>query len=219
MEELITLHYGNFTSLGQRARDFVWCTSCSNHIADRALRTHIFLDEMRRKHPDWASTHKQEWGLSLLECLLLNVASMQKKECWRHSQRSQAEETEETNPEHPSMRTLIGATDDAIIQMAEQVYQEKWALAPSMLSHHQHDDCMRELWQELSQHIARASLQGTSSLRRPSRSRRHSWGCSALQTCSPLQNHEKECCQMAEGRLSSKMIWITEMTIPIEGWE
>ena len=39
-----------------------------------------------------------------------------------HSQRSQAEENEEAAPEHPSMRVLLGTTDDVIIQVAEQVY-------------------------------------------------------------------------------------------------
>ena len=46
------------------------------------------------------------------------------------SQRSQAEETEEAFPENPSMRALLGATDDAIIQVDEQVYQGEWTLAP-----------------------------------------------------------------------------------------
>ena len=122
MEELITLHNGNFTILGERVRDFAQHTGCSNHIADRGLRTQIFLDEMRREHLGWTTAHKQKWGLFLLEHLLHNAASMQKKEHQRHTQRSQAEETEEVIPEHPSMRTLIGATDDAIIHVAKQVY-------------------------------------------------------------------------------------------------
>ena len=59
-----------------------------------------------------------------------------------------------------------------------------------MLSHHQYDECMRELWWELNRLMSRASLQGaqgiqrTLSSTRTSRSRRHSWGCSALQTQS-----------------------------------
>ena len=47
--------------------------------------------------------------------------------------------------EHLSMWTLIGATDEVIPQVAEQVYQGEWALAPNMLSHQQHDECLREL--------------------------------------------------------------------------
>ena len=56
----------------------------------------------------------------------------------------QAEETEEAAPEHHSMRSLLGTTDDAIIKVVKQVYQGEWTLAPSVLSHHQHDECMRE---------------------------------------------------------------------------
>ena len=49
------------------------------------------------------------------------------------------------SPKHPSVRTLIGAADEAILQVAEQVYQGEWIFSPHMLSHQQHDDCMREL--------------------------------------------------------------------------
>ena len=58
------------------------------------------------------------------------------------------------------MRALPGAMDDAIFQVAEQVYQGEWTLAPSMLSHHQYDECMRELQCELNKQMSRASLQG-----------------------------------------------------------
>ena len=61
-------------------------------------------------------------------------------------------------PEHPFMRALLGATDDAINQVAKQVYQGEWTLAPSMLSHHQHNDCTRELWQELKRCMTRDNL-------------------------------------------------------------
>ena len=145
MEELVTLHYGNFTILGERARDFTWCTSCSNGVAERTPRTQIFLAEMRTEHLGWTTALNQEWGLFLLECLLHNTTAMQKKEHLMCSLRSQAEETEEMAPEHPSMSTPIGATDDAIIPVAEEVYRGEWTLGPSVLSQHHHDDCMREL--------------------------------------------------------------------------
>ena len=115
---------------------------------------------------------------------------MKKKEHQRCSQRSQAEEAKEVASEHPSLKTLIGATDAAIIQVARQVYQGEWTLASSMFSHQQHDDCMRELQQEVTQCMARAGLQSATSLTRSSRSRRHSQGCSTLQT-HPLQNHRQ----------------------------
>ena len=101
---------------------FTHCTSCSNCIADRTLRSQIFLEELRIEHPGWTTAHQQEWGLFLLECLLHNAASMRKKECQRHSQRSQDEETKEAAPEHPSARALLGSMDDDIIQVPKQVY-------------------------------------------------------------------------------------------------
>ena len=123
MEELITLYYGNFTILGERVKDFVQHTGCSNCIADRTPWSQIFLDELKREHPGWITTNRQEWRLFLLEHLLHNVTSMREKEHQRCSQRQQAEEAKEAAPENPSVRTLIGAIDDAIFQVAEHVYQ------------------------------------------------------------------------------------------------
>ena len=65
---------------------------------------------------------------------------------------------------------------------------------------------------DLSRHVARAGLQGTSSLRRPSRSRRHSWSYSALWTlCGTMSKGGH---QTAEGRLSDRKIWTMENDIP-----
>ena len=50
IEELVTLHYGNFSILGEQAREFAQRTNCSNQ------------------------------GLFLLEHMLHNVATMQRKE-------------------------------------------------------------------------------------------------------------------------------------------
>ena len=110
---------------------------------------------------------------------------MKKKEHQMCFHGTQDEEMEEEAPEHLSVRVFLDAMDDPIIQVAKWVSQGEWTLAPSMLSHHQHNDCMRELCQELNRHMARASLQGTQGtqgalgLMRSSRSRRCSWGCSA----------------------------------------
>ena len=122
MEEFDTLYHGNFAILGERVKEFSKYTGCSNQVADRTLQGQIFLDELKRQHPDWTTTHKQEWGLFLLEYLLHNVASMKKKACKRHSQRLQADVGKEMAPEHPSVWTLIGSTDDSILQVAELVY-------------------------------------------------------------------------------------------------
>ena len=122
MEEWIILYYGNFAILGDRVREFAQHTGCSNHMADRTMRSQTFLNELRREHLGWTTTCRQEWRLFLLGCLLHSVASMKKKECQRCSQRSWGEETMEEAPEHPSMRTLLGAMDDAIIQVAKDIY-------------------------------------------------------------------------------------------------
>ena len=90
-------------------------------------------------------------------------------------------------PEHPSMWILIGSTDKAILQVAEQVYCGEWTLASSVLSCWQQDDCMRELQQELNRHMSRAGLQGAPGLAEPSRSRSHSCGCSTWQAHSPSE--------------------------------
>ena len=66
IEELITLQYGNFTFLRERAKDFPQHTSCSNCIADRALRTQIFLDKMRREHLGWATAPQARVGTLLI---------------------------------------------------------------------------------------------------------------------------------------------------------
>ena len=72
----------------------------------------------RLDHHPQARVETLPIGVSAPQCGL-----HEEEEHQRHSQRSQAEEAEEAAPEHPSMRTLIGTTDDAIIQVAEQVYQ------------------------------------------------------------------------------------------------
>ena len=102
-----------------------------------------------RLHP---TTHRQGWGLfigaSAPQC------SLHKKERASKVLPKITEEAEETAPEHPSVRTLISATDEAILQVAKQVYWGEWSLAPSMLSHQQHDVCMRGLQQDLNRCIA-----------------------------------------------------------------
>ena len=46
MEELIILHYGNFTILGKRVKEYTQQMGCSNWVADQALCYKLFLDEM-----------------------------------------------------------------------------------------------------------------------------------------------------------------------------
>ena len=58
MEELITLHHGNFAILGWQVKDFAQKTGCSNWVADQALQFQLFLDEMKKESPEWNTTHK-----------------------------------------------------------------------------------------------------------------------------------------------------------------
>ena len=92
----------------------------------------LFLDELHREHPGWTTTQKQEWCLFMLEHLLHNAATMQKRECQRHSQGPELE-TAESTPEHPSMQSPLGSPDGEILEVVEQVYRGELAVAPSVL--------------------------------------------------------------------------------------
>ena len=70
----------------------------------------------------------------MLECLLHNVAAMEKKEHPRHSQGPEPE-TAELAPEHPSMWTLLGSPDKEILEVVEQVYRGELAVVPCVLPH------------------------------------------------------------------------------------
>ena len=63
MEELITLHHGNFTILGRQVKEFTQRMGCLNLVADWALQCQSFLDEMQKECPRWNTTHRQEWNL------------------------------------------------------------------------------------------------------------------------------------------------------------
>ena len=63
MEELITLHHGNFAILGKWLKEYAQRTGCSNQAADWALHSQLFLDEMKKEHPWWNTFHRQEWNL------------------------------------------------------------------------------------------------------------------------------------------------------------
>ena len=39
----------------------------------------------------------------------------------------------DTAPKHPSVQTLLGYPDAAILKIAEQVYRGEWTLAPTIL--------------------------------------------------------------------------------------
>ena len=75
MEEFVTLHYGNFSILGEWAKEFTQRNG-SNWVADETLRGQMFLNELKREHLGWSTAQKQDWGLFLLEHMLHNVAAM-----------------------------------------------------------------------------------------------------------------------------------------------
>ena len=79
-------------------------TGCSNWVADQALWSQLFLDEMK-EHPGWNNAHRKEWNLFLLEWMFHNAAIMWCKRC---SHRLPLEPSE-TALEHPSMQTLVGS--------------------------------------------------------------------------------------------------------------
>ena len=150
----------------------------------------LHLDELRRDHPGWSTTHCQEWGLFLLECLLHNSATMWQKERERTTQRYPKAQPSELAKEmayaHPSVRMLLGSTDREILDLAEQVYQGEYGLAPSELPCLQWEECMMELRQELSQHMTRVGLrEGLAPARPTSHSQRCSHCCLSSQTQSP----------------------------------
>ena len=46
MEELVTLQYGIFMTLGERAKKFVQMTSCSKWVANQILQGYLYLSEL-----------------------------------------------------------------------------------------------------------------------------------------------------------------------------
>ena len=144
MEELVILHYGNFSILGEQAREFTQRTGCSNLVAGQTLGSQLFLNDLHREYLGWSTNQKQEWGLFLLEHMLQNMTTMQRKEHQRCSQGSESEMAELAS-EQPSVQNLLGSPDAEILKVAEQVYRGELAVAPSVLPCIQQDGCMKEL--------------------------------------------------------------------------
>ena len=65
---------------------------------------------------------------------------------------------EEMAPDHPSIGTLLGSTDQEILDVAEQVYWGEYMLVPSKLPCPQQEEYIAELHLELSQCMVRAGL-------------------------------------------------------------
>ena len=56
------------------------------------------------------------------------------------------------------MKTLIGSQDSEILWVIEQIYRDVYAVAPSVFTHTQQEDCMRGLLWDLPRCMARVGL-------------------------------------------------------------
>ena len=133
MEELITLHHGNFTILGKWEKEYTQRSGCSNAVAEWALLSQLFLDKLKKECPGWNTTCRQEWNLFLLEWMFHNAAAMQHKRHQRHSHRLPLEPSEAVL-EHPSMQTLVGSRDTDLLQVTEWIYKDEYMVAPSVFT-------------------------------------------------------------------------------------
>ena len=159
MEELITLHYGNFVILGKRAKEYTQRTGCFNWVADWSLKSQLFLGEMKKECLGQNTTHKQEWNLFLLEWMFHNATAMWCKECQRHPCRISLEPPD-TALEHPGVQFLVESRDANLLQLAEWIYKGKYVVVPSMFTCTQCNDLMKELCRDLSRHLTQTGLQG-----------------------------------------------------------
>ena len=64
----------------------------------------------------------------------------------------------ETAPEHPSVQTLLRSWDSDLLQVMEQIYKGEYVVAPSVFTHAQQEDFMRELHWGLFRCMTRAGL-------------------------------------------------------------
>ena len=161
-------------------------TGCLKSIAEWAVRWQLFLDELRKEHPGQRLIQQQEWGLFLLEHLFHNATAIRKRKqqwhAWRCQHFLQTAMAEEMAPEHPSIRSLLGSTDDEILEIAEQVYWGQYEAVSSILPHWHQEQFMAELYEELGQNLTRAGLwEATRTGRSPSRGRRCSCAYSLSQ--------------------------------------
>ena len=126
MEEMITLQYGSYTALGEWVK--VLAQSTSHWSTEHSLRFQLFLDELRKINSNWSVAHRQEWGLFLLEHLFHTTASMRWRE--RQWQRYQCtcshhlEIAKKMAPIHPSLRNLLGSSEEEILKITEEVTGE-----------------------------------------------------------------------------------------------
>ena len=129
---------------------------------------------MKKECSGWNATCRQEWNLFLLERMFHNATAMWHKELHRHPCRIPLE-LSETALEHPSVQTLVGSGDVDLLQVAEQMYKGEYMVVPSVFTHAQCDNLMKELWRKLSVCLTQAGLQGE---RGPAKVSFRIWRCS-----------------------------------------
>ena len=66
--------------------------------------------------------------------------------------------TEETAPEQPSVRSLLGSTDEEILEIAVQMYQGQYEAVPSILPCQYKEPFLAELHKDLGWYLRRAGL-------------------------------------------------------------
>ena len=84
------------------------------------------------------------------------------------------EMAEEMAPIHPSVRSLLGSSEEEVLKITEEVYHGEYELAPNELPGQQQEEYMAELHAKLSWHLTRAGLRDVPVAAGPtSSSRRH----------------------------------------------
>ena len=103
--------------------------------------------------------------------------------------------------EHTSVTTLLGSTDQEILDVAEHVYRGQYEVAPSVLPHRLKDQFMAKLHEELCKCLVRASLWSVMATAQSlSRGRKHSWACPSSQARSPsVEGRRKEVAKQPRG--------------------
>ena len=99
---------------------------------------------MKREHPGWNATHRQEWSLFLLEQMFHNAITMWHKEHQRSSHGLPLEPSEAAM-EHLNVQTLVGSRDTNLLQVAELIQMGKCVVVPSVFTYAQFNDLMKEL--------------------------------------------------------------------------
>ena len=112
-------------------------------------------------------------------------------------------------PEHPSIITLLGSTDQEILDVVEQVYKGQYEVAPNILPHRCQYQFMAKLHKDLGQCLVRVGLCGTMGTAWSlSMERRHLWACSLSQARSPsVESRRKEVAKQPRGDSLTRSLW------------